>query len=244
MTEPIPAQKIIVNTVKPSIIEMILLRVMKYNWYEFELHTWQDAFIAELLKWFDNKIEAIRDKKIDLKWKYWFDNNIEAISKIKIDSNYNDWFKHWKNYYEQIVRILYYFVIYMNVQNSNDLKRIFKYLFPENDNFCRDYDMISSEKLMKIYNYINRNTPHLKKDNEEREGLANVLIGKWNNEKMEYKLDNILVFNFKKIYVDTDLTMVLINDDNYNDDEVTYIKSKSDDVNKLINFIKLNYKTE
>ena len=61
---------------------------------------------------------------------------------------------------------------------------------------------------------------------------------------MEYKLDNILVFDFKKIYVDTDLTMVLINDDNYNDDEVTYIKSKSDDVNKLINFIKLNYKTE
>ena len=201
MVDLIPAQKIIVNTVYPSIIEMILRRVMKFNFYEFEepLPTWHDAFIVELLKWFDTKIEAMSERKMDLRDK--------------------DLFKHWKSYYEQYVRILYYFVVYNNIQDSDDLKMIFVYLFPvdKDDNSHRDdSDIISSEKLMKLYNYIIRHIPHLKKDNKERECLVDVLVGRWNNEKMKYKLDNIIIFNMR----DFDTTTVLITDKNYDENKL------------------------
>ena len=79
-----------VSTVNTKIIEMILNREMKFTDLNFEPETWYDAFIVELLKWYDNKIEEIY-KKYEFR-KDLFDEN--------------------KIYYEQLVRILYYFVIY------------------------------------------------------------------------------------------------------------------------------------
>ena len=88
-----------VSTVNKKIIEMILNREMKFTDFNFKPETWYDAFIVELLKWYDNKIEEIY-KKYEFR-KDLFDEN--------------------KIYYEQIVRILYHFVIYMNIQDYKQL---------------------------------------------------------------------------------------------------------------------------
>ena len=145
-----------VSTVNKEIIEMILNREMKITDFDFEepLNTWHDAFIVELLKWFNKKIEQMPEFKRDVR------------------NRDKDWIEHWTNYYEQYVRILYYFVVYKNIQDSDVLSKIFRYLFLVNkdDNPYRDYyDMISSEKLMKVYKYLIMYTPNLKKDSEERE---------------------------------------------------------------------------
>ena len=172
-----------VSTVNKKIIEMILNREMKVTDFNFEepLNTWHDAFIVKLLKWFDKKINDIQVRKHDLRDK--------------------DWLEHWTSYYEQYVRILYYFVVYKNIQDSDNLKMIFVYLFPvdKDDNpYRNDSDMISAEKLIKVYKYLIMYTPDLKKDNKERECLDNVLIGRWNNEKMKNKLDYINDESYKK----------------------------------------------
>ena len=119
-----------VSCVNKEIIEMILTREMKITDFDFEepLNTWHDAFIVELLKWFNKKIEQMPEFKRDVR------------------NRDKDWIEHWTNYYEQYVRILYYFVVYKNIQDSDVLSKIFRYLFLVNkdDNPYRDYyDMIS-----------------------------------------------------------------------------------------------------
>ena len=164
-----------VSTVNKKIIEMILNREMKVTDFNFEepLNTWHDAFIVELLKWFDKKINEIPERKID-----------------KRDP---DNFYHWKTYYEQIVRIFYNIIIVKNIQDSKQLNKIFSYLFSvdKNDNPYRDsFDIISSEKLMNIYEYLIKNTGGLKEYSPDREYI-DVLIGRWNTKEMKNKLDNI-----------------------------------------------------
>ena len=51
-----------VSTVNKKIIEMILNREMKFTDFNFKPDTWNDAFIVELLKWYDNKIKIISKK--------------------------------------------------------------------------------------------------------------------------------------------------------------------------------------
>ena len=173
-----------ISCVNVNIIEMILKRELKFTDLKFEepYKTWHDAFIIELLKWFDKKIEQMPERKYDRRDK--------------------DWLEHWSIYYEQYVRILYYFVVYKNIQDSDDLRMIFVYLFPVDKNdspYRNDSDMISSEKLMKVYKYLIMYTPTLlRKDNEERECLENVLVGIWNNENMKNKLNNINDETYKK----------------------------------------------
>ena len=174
-----------VSTVNKKIIEMILNREMKVTDFNFEepLNTWHDAFILELLKWFDKKINDIPVRKHDLRDK--------------------DWLEHWTSYYEQYVRILYYFVVYKNIQDSDDLKMIFVYLFPvdKDDNpYRNDSDMISAEKLMKVYKYI---THHISnelyndyEDCENRKSINN-LVGLWNTENMKDKLECIVIETYK-----------------------------------------------
>ena len=187
-----------VSTVNKEIIEMILNREMKVTDFNFEepLYTWHDAFIVELLKWFDKKINDIPVRKHDLRDK--------------------DWLEHWTSYYEQYVRILYYFVVYKNIQDSDNLKMIFVYLFPvdKDDNpYRNDSDMISAEKLMKVYNYLFRkisNYSNELKYNKDHvcEGYIVPLVGIWNTEEMRIKL--ILIKINKNI---------LINDCNNSDEK-------------------------
>ena len=203
-----------VSTVNKEIIEMILKRKLKFTDLNFEepYKTWHDAFIIGLLKWFDKKIEQMPEFKRDIR------------------NRDKDWIEHWTNYYEQYVRILYYFVVYKNIQDSDVLSKIFRYLFLVNkdDNPYRDdYDMISSEKLMKVYKYLIMYTPNLKKDSEERECLDNVLVGIWNNKEIENRLERILIINVKTFDNYVLMTHLTISDDDYNEDNYYKYKSKT-----------------
>ena len=172
-----------IYTVSTEIIEKILSREMKVTDLDYMIFTWQDAFILELLKWFDKKINEIPERKID-----------------KRDP---DNFYHWKTYYEQYIRIFYYFVIYRGIQDPKELRKIFKFLFTVNkkDNpYRNDYDMISAEKLMKVYKYI---THHISnelyndyEDCENRKSINN-LVGLWNTENMKDKLECIVIETYK-----------------------------------------------
>ena len=157
-----------ISTVPDKIVEMILSREMEFIDFNFNPSTWEDAFVVELLRWYDIKIKIIPDRKCD--------------------SSIN-----WETYYEQIVRIFYNIVIVKNIQDSKQLNKIFSYLFSvdNNDNPYRDsFDIISSEKLMNIYEYLIKNTGGLKEYSPDRDYI-DVLIGRWNTKEMKNKLDNI-----------------------------------------------------
>ena len=206
-----------VSTVNAKIIEMILSEKMKFNDFNFKPSTWKDGFIVELLRWFDNKINEISTRKL-------------CNSK-----NIND-FNNWKTYYEQFVRILYYFVVYKDIKDSKQLSKIFSYLFSIDDSYKNNYNTISSEKIMKVYNYLINHTPNLKEDSQDREYI-DVLIGRWKTKEMENKIEyiktnkNNIIHKSKSIIIencnDSDLKLKVNNDDN-----VVYSKSISfDDIN-------------
>ena len=164
-----------VSTVNTKIIEMILNREMKFTDLNFEPETWYDAFIVELLKWYDNKIEEIY-KKYEFR-KDLFDEN--------------------KIYYEQIVRILYYFVIYMNIQDYKQLYNNLRYLFSDDkDDKYNDLHML--ENLIELYKIIINNIPNLNKIYRNKEYIdvsIDVFIDKWNNTDMHNKLNIIELRN-------------------------------------------------
>ena len=164
-----------VSTVNKKIIEMILNREMKFTDFNFKPETWYDAFIVELLKWYDNKIEEIY-KKYEFR-KDLFDEN--------------------KIYYEQIVRILYYFVIYMNIQDYKQLYNNLRYLFSDDkDDKYNDLHML--ENLIELYKIIINNIPNLNKIYRNKEYIdvsIDVFIDKWNNTDMHNKLNIIELRN-------------------------------------------------
>ena len=160
-----------VSTVNKKIIEMILNREMKFTDFNFKPETWYDAFIVELLKWYDNKIEEIY-KKYEFR-KDLFDEN--------------------KIYYEQIVRILYHFVIYMNIQDYKQLYNNLRYLFSDDkDDKYNDLHML--ENLIELYKIIINNIPNLNKIYLYKEYI-DVFIDKWNNTDMHNKLNIIELRN-------------------------------------------------
>ena len=164
-----------VSTVNTKIIEMILNREMKFTDLNFEPDTWYDAFIVELLKWYDNKIEEIY-KKYEFR-KDLFDEN--------------------KIYHEQLVRILYYFVIYMNIQDYKQLYNNLRYLFSDDkDDKYNDLHML--ENLIELYKIIINNIPNLNKIYRNKEYIdvsIDVFIDKWNNTDMHNKLNIIELRN-------------------------------------------------
>ena len=164
-----------VSTVNKKIIEMILNREMKFTDFNFKPDTWYDAFIVELLKWYDNKIEEIY-KKYEFR-KDLFDEN--------------------KIYYEQLVRILYYFVIYMNIQDYKQLYNNLRYLFSDDkDDKYNDLHML--ENLIELYKIIINNIPNLNKIYRNKEYIdvsIDVFIDKWNNTDMHNKLNIIELRN-------------------------------------------------
>ena len=164
--------------VRGKIIEMILSREMKFNDFNFRPYTWEDSFIVELLRWFDNKYIYIPMRKLH-----------------GPENAYN--FIHWKTYYEQIVRIFYNIVIVKNIQDSKQLNKIFSYLFSvdKNDNPYRNsYDMISSEKLISLFDHIRVEAIYdscMFEDDEDYtvRDYTNVLIGRWKTKEMKNKLE-------------------------------------------------------
>ena len=150
---------VMVSKINVETIKKILSLKKKFTDFNFEISTWEDGFILELLKWFDNKIKQI--------------SNLNEIA-----------FEYWKDYYEQIVRVLYYFVVYKDIQDSKELYDIFSYLF-----FHQKRSHIDKE-LMSVYNYLINKTPnYLEKSFQVNE--IDVLIGRWNIEGPRNRLENI-----------------------------------------------------
>ena len=194
-----------VSTVNKKIIEMILNREMKFTDFNFKPETWYDAFIVELLKWYDNKIKIISKKY----------------------EHYQELFDDSKIYYEQLVRILYYFVIYMNIQDYKQLYNNLRYLFSDDkDDKYNDLHML--ENLIELYKIIINNIPNLNKIYRNKEYIdvsIDVFIDKWNNTDMHNKLNIIelrnkarnrityVIDNFDEIavqyYLDEDESIIL-----------------------------------
>ena len=164
-----------VSCVNKEIIEMILNREMKFTDFNFKPETWYDAFIVELLKWYDNKIKIISKKY----------------------EHYQELFDDSKIYYEQLVRILYYFVIYMNIQDYKQLYNNLRYLFSDDkDDKYNDLHML--ENLIELYKIIINNIPNLNKIYRNKEYIdvfIDVFIDKWNNTDMHNKLNIIELRN-------------------------------------------------
>ena len=184
------ATMISVNT---NIIEMILSGEMTFNDFNFQPYIWYDGFIVELLRWFDNKINEI--SYCDVEDPNWFDN--------------------WKNHYEQIVRILYYYVVYKDLNRHRKLvKKVFKYLFSVDDSYINEYNVISSEELMNVYDYIVKNTPRELCFNKILREPIDVLIGRWKTKEMENKLENIMISIIR--YDKYSITAYKVQINNYN----------------------------
>ena len=225
----------IVTTVNAKIIEMILSREKDaFDDFIFNPSTWEDAFIAELLKWIQRRYWDIPLKHHNFK-----------------DKNYDN---NWKTFYEQIARIIYYFVIYKNLQDSKQLiYNIFIYLF-NNSNYSSynniinkllydnshkhhyyhdydDYEMITSEKIIIVYNYVIKKIPHeLYKhhtDIKDREPI-DLLIGRWKTKEMENKLERIVI-TINNINNDEKISVNIVDDcdysDNYSSDVCDYTDS-------------------
>ena len=207
----------IISTVDNKTIEMILSRKAKFYEFIFDPYTWRDAFTAELLNWFSNKIELIPKRKLR-------------------DSNFIDDFDHWKTYYEQFVRILYYFVVYKDIIDYDELKKIFSYLFSvdKNDNPYRNsYDMISSEKLISLFDHIRVEAIYdwtcMFEDDEDYtvRDYTNVLIGRWKTKEMKNKLETFEQNCLKK-------SIIMDNDSDINKNKVIRIdNNKSDSKTEL-----------
>lgn len=129
----------------------------------FESECWKDDFIIELFRWYTNK--------------YW--KNDLNMSSREIEE--------WKEYYEQMVRILYLAVIKYNIRDKNSLKNVFDYFFEveDDDPYRHDPDMISAEKLLNVYNYIVKKIGNKKyvKEDKKYENLY-PFVGRWNNDIM------------------------------------------------------------
>ena len=63
-----------ISTVPDKIVEMIISREMEFIDFNFNPSTWVDAFVVELLRWYDIKIEIIPDRKCDsnINWKTYY----------------------------------------------------------------------------------------------------------------------------------------------------------------------------
>ena len=182
---------VMVSKINVETIEKILSLEKKFTEFNFEISTWEDGFILELLKWFDNKIEQISNK-------------FNEIS-----------FEYWKDHYEQIVRILYYFVVYKDIQDSKQLHKIFSYLFPNiKYEIMFECFHIDSKELMNVYNYLINKTPnYLEKSFQVNK--IDVLIGRWNHKERRNKLEDINNNNFEFIIYDDNDNEIYI--DNYSD---------------------------
>lgn len=118
-------------------IQLILNRRARAYMYVHKPKCWKEEFICELLRWFEEKVDAIKTRK-----------NKSGSAELE-----------WKDHYEQMFRILYYAVITCNIRDYDSLKKFFRYFFEveDDDPYRDDPDMISAEKLLKVYNYIVKN---------------------------------------------------------------------------------------
>ena len=150
------------------VVKNILSRENTFADYEFIVESWEDNFIVELLRWYDNKVSKIEYNK-----RNWHTCSDES---------------RWRQYYEQMFRMLYYAVIMLKLRGPKSLKNLFRYFFEveDEDTYRRHPDLISAEKLLMVYNYIIKIIGKIsyKKD---RGNLPDFypFIGHWDTEQMQ-----------------------------------------------------------
>ena len=153
----------------------VLYRELTFKNCDFIIESWEDAFIVELLKWYDNKVSTIKDRK-----KKWGNCSEEK----------------WKEYYEQMVRMLYFAVIRLNIKNYAWLKNLFRYFFEveDDDPYRDDPEMISAEKLLKVYTYITNKIDKKSYQHSDKHRMFPVhqytFIGHWDTEQMKDLFDD------------------------------------------------------
>lgn len=157
-----------INVWIPSeVAEKILYREKTFDDYNFIVQCWEDDFIVQLLKWYDYKVSHIE----------WNKRNWHTCS----DES------RWRQYYEQMFRMLYYAVIQLKLREPNSLKDLFRYFFEveEEDPYGRHPDLISAEKLLMVYNYIIKKIGKRSyKEDYVNPGIY-PLVGHWNTEQMK-----------------------------------------------------------
>ena len=154
-------------------IEKVFLEERFFQDSNIKLESWKDEFIIELLNWYNDKLRTLRMRKG------------------------TDCINEWKQYYQQIVRILYYVVIKLNIRDNISLKNVFRYFFEveDDDPYRNDPDMISAEKLLNVYNYLVKKISN-KKYNEEWPKNYEIIypfVGRWDNEIMKDMYDHLFV---------------------------------------------------
>ena len=153
----------------------VLNKEIKTTDYDFGVYSWEDAFIVELLKWYDNKVSTIKDRK-----KKWGNGSKEK----------------WEEYYEQMVRMLYFAVIRFGETVYPHLKSIFDFFFEveDDDPYRDDPYMISAEKLLQVYKYIENKIDKKSYKHSSKHRMAAVhqypFIGHWNTPMMKDLYDD------------------------------------------------------
>ena len=153
----------------------VLNRKIKFTDYDYGIYYWEDAFIVELLKWYDNKVSTIKDRK-------------KKCANCSVEK--------WEEYYEQIVRMLYYGVIKLGWTLQTCLEEIFDYFFEveDDDPYRDDPYMISTEKLLQVYKYIENKIDKKSYEHSSKHRLFPVhqypFIGYWNTEEMKDLYDD------------------------------------------------------
>ena len=152
-------------------IEKILEDGRFFQDSNIRIDSWRDEFVIELLKWYDEKVRMIRTSK-------------------KKANNYNE----WKQYYEQVVRILYHVVVKLNIRDNLSLGNIFRYFFEVDDSPYRaDPDIISAEKLLNIYFFIVEKLSGKPYKKYKVYDEIHPFVGRWDNVIMRDLADHLMI---------------------------------------------------
>lgn len=156
-------------------IEKVFLEERFFQDSNIKLESWKDEFIIELLNWYNDKLRTLRMRK-----------GTGCINE-------------WKQYYQQIVRMLYYAVVKLNIRDKISLKNVFEYFFEveDDDPYRNDPDMISAEKLLNVYFYIvkkigKKSYEDLQKNDTNYNELY-PFVGRWDNEIMKDLCDHLMI---------------------------------------------------
>lgn len=156
-------------------IKIILNRENTFADCDFVIDSWEDDFIVELLKWYDNKVSNIRKNKRCCG--FWDEEK-------------------WTQYYEQMFRMLYYAVITLKLRFASSMKSIFNYFFEveDEDPYGNHPDLMSAEKLLQVYFYI------IRKIGKKRYGKNYHVhyqlwpfVGHWDTEQMKDMYEHLNV---------------------------------------------------
>lgn len=195
------------DPVPKEIVELVLARKIKIINLRLDPTDWNNSFIMELLRWYDIKVELIPKRKR------------------------ND-HEQWRQFYEQIVRSLYYAVVEHSLHKIKELKIYFRYFFyiEDDDPYRNDYDMISPEKLIKVYKYITKKlSKRLQLIRNNCDSLGKQFIGMYDTDIRQDEEEHLVMHFQMDAQGNSELVGMEYNDDNEEDLYCTPSECEGDD---------------